>query len=74
MEAFLKKVADHIFDNHREQLNELSVVVPNRRAALFLGKYLSQRTDVPIWSPQFYSIEDFVFKLSGFQLVPLLDS
>jgi CRISPR/Cas system-associated exonuclease Cas4 (RecB family) len=73
MEAFLKKVANHIFDNHRAHLNELLVVVPNRRAALFLGKYLSQRTDVPIWSPQFYSIEDFVFKQSGYQLVPMVD-
>ena len=73
MEAFLKKVADHIFDNHRDHLNELSVVVPNRRAALFLGKYLSTKTDIPIWSPQFYSIEDFVFKLSGYQLIPLVD-
>ena len=73
MEAFLKKVADHIFDNHRDHLNEVYVVVPNRRAALFLGKHLSAKTDVPIWSPQFYSIEDFVFKLSGYQLIPLVD-
>ncbi|MCK5856976.1 MAG: PD-(D/E)XK nuclease family protein [Bacteroidales bacterium] len=73
MTPFLKKVADHIFDNHKEQLQELSVVVPNRRAALFLGKYLSQKTDVPIWSPKFYSIEDFVFEHSGFQLMPMVD-
>jgi len=73
MKAFLEKVADYIFDNHRDHLNELSVVVPNRRAALFLGKYLSNKTDVPIWSPQFYSIEDFVFKYSGYQLIPLVD-
>jgi len=73
MEAFLKKIADHIFDNHREHMNELSVVVPNRRAALFLGKYLSRKTDVPIWSPKFYSIEDFVFTWSGYQLIPLVD-
>ncbi len=73
MKAFLEKVADHIYDNHKNHLQDLSVVVPNRRAALFLGKYLSSKTDKPIWSPQFYSIEDFVFKLSGFQLVPLID-
>ena len=73
MEAFLKKVADHIYDNHQDHLNELSVVLPNRRGALFLGKYLSEKTEIPIWSPQFYSIEDFVFKLSGYQLVPLVD-
>jgi hypothetical protein len=73
MEAFLKKLADHIFKNHQGHFQDLSVVVPNRRASLFLGKYLSAKSDIPIWSPQFYSIEDFVFKLSGFQLVPLLD-
>jgi len=73
MKAFLEKLADYIFDNHRDHLNELSVIVPNRRAALFLGKYLSDKTDIPIWSPQFYSIEDFVFKHSGYQLIPLVD-
>ncbi len=73
MEAFLKKLANHIYDKHQGHFQDLSVVVPNRRASLFLGKYLSAKSDIPIWSPQFYSIEDFVFKLSGFQLVPLLD-
>lgn len=73
MEAFLKKVALHILEHHRQQLIKLVVVVPNRRASLFLAKYLSEITDIPIWSPRFYSIEDFVFKWSGYQLPPLVD-
>jgi len=73
METFLKKVADRIYDKHQSHLQDVAVVVPNRRSSLFLSKYLSSKTDIPIWSPQFYSIEDFVFKLSGFQLIPLLD-
>ena len=73
MQAFLDKTADYIFKNYKDRLYDLSVILPNRRAALFLGKYLASKSDKPIFSPAFYSIEDFVFKLSGFQSLPLLD-
>ena len=40
MESFLKKVATHIFQNFGSDTSELCVVLPNRRAGLFLKKYL----------------------------------
>lgn len=44
------------------------MVLPNRRAGLFLKKNLGEKIATPAWSPALFSIEDFVFELSG--LIP----
>jgi hypothetical protein len=71
--SFLDKVADYIFAHYQDKLQGLSVVLPNRRAGLFLQKLLAKKSDKPIWSPDFYSIEDFVFAKTNLQSVPVLD-
>ncbi len=71
--SFLDKVADYIFEHYSANLQALSVVLPNRRAGLFLQKKLAKKSDKPIWSPNFYSIEDFVFAKTALQPIPVLD-
>jgi hypothetical protein len=39
------------------------VVLPNRRAGLYLKKYLSAISKAPFWAPEVLSIEDFIFRL-----------
>ena len=65
MESFLKKTADYIIENYSDRLDEICIVLPNRRASLFLKKYLAAGLNKTVWSPAFYSIEDFVFEVSG---------
>ncbi len=69
MQSFLKKVATHIYQNYNSDTSELCVVLPNRRAGLFLKKYLAENYSKPIWAPEIYSIEDFVFELTGLQFI-----
>lgn len=63
--SFLHKVSDYIFTSFGDKTEELCIVLPNRRAGLFLKKHLAERAGKPLWSPQIFSIEDFIWELSG---------
>lgn len=65
MDGFLRKVSDYIFSGYGEKIDDLCIVLPNRRAGLFLKQYLSERSGKPLWSPEIYSIEDFIWDLTG---------
>ncbi len=69
MKAFLNKTAEYIYKNFGNDLSELCIVLPNRRAGLFLKKYLATYINKTIWSPEIYSIEDFIVKISGYQII-----
>lgn len=62
MKPFLRDIAEKIVANPR--LSELTIVFPNRRAALFFQKYLSESLTKPAWSPKLISIESFFSSLS----------
>lgn len=63
-QAFLDKVAQHIVENYADKTDELCIVLPNRRAGLFLRSLIGKKASKPLWSPAIFSIEDFIFKLS----------
>ncbi len=46
-------------------LDKVCVVTPNRRAGLFLKKYMSQRISQAMWAPDVLSMEDFVGQITG---------
>jgi len=62
---FLEKIADRIREKYPDKGNRLCVVMPNRRAGLFLKSYLAPTGQKPIWAPAIFSVEDFVSRLSG---------
>lgn len=64
-QPFLKTLAEHIKEKFPDSGNRLCVVMPNRRAGLFLKQYLAPSDNKPIWAPDIYSIEDFVSHLCG---------
>ncbi len=69
MQTFLQQVANHIHEKHAGNLGEICIVMPNRRAGLFLRKYLAKNLEKPSWSPAIFSVEDFFIRLSGMKLV-----
>lgn len=68
MPAFLEKVADFILAHPAAQQGQLCVVLPNRRAGLFLRHYLAQRITQAQWAPAVFSIEDFITELTGLRM------
>ena len=61
MEPFLKTVAEDLYSKYGAQgggLADITVVFPNRRARLFFDDWLSACSTLPVWSPQYTTIED----------------
>ena len=69
MQAFLDKTADYLINDIDENISDVCVVLPNRRASLFLKKYISNKINKAVWSPEIFSIEDFICKLSGYRII-----
>jgi ATP-dependent helicase/nuclease subunit B len=65
MQPFLEKLANYIHTYYGDKLPDLCLVLPNRRAKLFLRNKLANAYGKPIWAPQIFSIEDFIAELAG---------
>ncbi|HOX82616.1 MAG TPA: PD-(D/E)XK nuclease family protein [Chryseolinea sp.] len=63
MRTFLQDVADSIVKDYPDWEN-LTVVFPNRRAALYFRKALTENLTTPRWAPNVLSIEEFISSFS----------
>lgn len=54
---FLQLVADDLYNLYGNDLSQVTIVAPNKRANLFFNQYLAKHvTDTPIWTPRFTTI------------------
>ena len=67
MITFLDKLVEDLLVKHGDDLSQLCLVFPTRRAGLYFKKRYSSRLTVPAWSPAVFSIEDFVQSLCPYQ-------
>ena len=65
MIAFLDKIADRLLKKFPETMEGVLVVLPSKRAVVFLKQYLSKKIKKPIFLPEFYSVEEYVEQVSG---------
>ena len=56
---FLYRVAEDLLKRFGDDLQNVAIVFNNKRPQLFLKKYLSDLSGKPIWSPHFYTIQQF---------------
>lgn len=68
MKTFLKYVARDILEKYGNNLSDIAIVFPNKRAALFLNESLARLTDHPIWSPSYITISDLFRKHSTLKI------
>jgi len=61
---FLRLVANDLIKRFGTNLAELTVVFPNKRARLFLNRYLYETVNHPLWSPQYLSIDELFESVS----------
>ena len=69
MDKFINKITKQIYDTKQHQLEELTIVLPSKRAGTFFKQALSDLSDVPLWMPKIYSIEEWLEELSGFTII-----
>ena len=68
MKYFLQDVARYLLKKNQGDFRRTVIVFPGRRARLFFNYFLSRIIEKPLWAPRYFSISDFVQKLSGLQL------
>ena len=59
MQSFLENVLLQLEQKY-DKIEDLTFVVPSKRASTFLKKHLASHLKAPIFSPSVYSIEEFV--------------
>lgn len=67
MEAFLKMVAEDLYDKLQGDFSHTAIIFPNKRAGLFFNEYLAARAGHPIWSPAYLTISELFRSLSDKQ-------
>lgn len=64
MEPFLSLVAKDLYRVFGDDISEVNLVFPNRRASLFFTKYLATGLSKPIWQPKVTTINDLMFAIA----------
>ena len=59
-QTFLYQLAEEILKNHADNLSELIIVLPNKRAKVFLLDALKAVISNNVFAPEIISIEDFI--------------
>lgn len=68
MQSFLEKTVKHLCEKYGNDISELCIVLPNRRAGLFLKTHFANNLKKTFWSPEIYATEDFVALLAELEI------
>ncbi len=60
MTSFIGQLVEQLQADFGEQLGEICVVFPSKRACIFFKDHLSRQLDQPSWAPGIYAIEEFI--------------
>jgi hypothetical protein len=67
--TFLDKIAQVIISDYSNNLTNAVIVLPNKRAKIFLIEALKKQVQNNILSPEIISIEDFIQDVSGIRTI-----
>ncbi len=64
---FLELVAQDLLTTYGSNLSGVTVVLPGKRARLFMNQYLAQLSDKPVWAPRYQTIDELFLELSSYR-------
>jgi hypothetical protein len=67
--TFLHLLAQEILNQHSGQLSELTVILPNKRAKVFLLEELKKLVSNNVFAPEIISIEEFIQDVAGIRSI-----
>jgi hypothetical protein len=70
---FLAKIAAALIDNYSNKLSDTVVILPNKRAKVFLIEAIKNQVSQTVLSPEIISIEDFVQNIAGIRTVDAIE-
>lgn len=65
MQHFLKEKIIHIFDQNPDDFSDISIIIPNKRAAVYIHKHLSEHLNKTIFSPKIQTISEWIDEHTG---------
>lgn len=65
--TFLEQMVQQLKAEFGESISDICIVVPTRRAVVFLREAIAKIFDTTMWAPRMVSIQDFVREISGWQ-------
>lgn len=71
--SFLQKIASVVIQDYAGKLSELTIILPNKRAKVFLIEALKNETSKTIIAPEITSIEDFVQDVASIRSVDSIE-
>ena len=71
--SFLDKIAAVLIDNYSDKLSDIVVVLPNKRAKVFLIEAIKNQVSQTVLSPEIISIEDFIQNIAGIRSVDAIE-
>ena len=69
MTPFLKRLSDHILTAHEDSLDRILVIIPNKRAAVYLQKHLSEALGKAFFPPKIMTINEWVDEHTPFRIL-----
>jgi PD-(D/E)XK nuclease superfamily len=73
MQTFLDKLSTEILQNHGSNLSAITIVLPNKRARIFLLEALKRQLTGTVFAPNIISIEDFVQDVAGIRSIDSIE-
>lgn len=67
--SFLDKLSHQIVSDFGNALSEVTIILPNKRARVFLLEALKKQLDQTVFAPNIISIEDFIQDVAGIRAI-----
>ncbi|MBO6059659.1 MAG: PD-(D/E)XK nuclease family protein, partial [Bacteroidaceae bacterium] len=74
MRTFLSLVAKDMLQRFGNNMHDVTVVFPGKRASLFLNQELAMASDTPVWAPRYITMSDLFYSLSPYVKADPIDS
>lgn len=71
--TFLDKLSTQIVSNYGDDLQSVIIVLPNKRARIFLLEALKKQLSATVFAPQIISIEDFIQDVAGIRSIDAIE-
>ena len=68
MESFLKQVTFSLLEKHGDNIAQITIVFPNRRAGIFFTNYLNSLVTKPMISPEIITISELFASVSQYRV------
>ena len=65
MKPFLYYVAQDLIARFGNNLSDLTIVFPGKRAQLYMNSFLSHFAQGPVWAPRFKTIDELFLQFSS---------